>query len=195
MDHHERRSVESERRDGAGSKKRRHADHNAVVMGGGETKRREEHGVVRERRLTGELVATSSVEKAFASHERALSKANAYVKERCADEIDALQKAQARLDRKLKDVTASPQMTALEDVVYDCDQHVQREVRTAHRELQRTIDGIQDDVGLDASERSRRLHQLTEQVETEYTRLSTAYPATTRAQMLRSLGGVRLALM
>ena len=111
----------------------------------------------------------------------------AYVNEKCADEMDALRKAQDRLNKKIKEVTASREMETLEDAVYNSDRRVKQEMRIMQRELQDKFDAIQDDITLDNTERESQLRKLTDRVQTEYTRLSEAYPATMRAQMLRNL--------
>lgn len=133
------------------------------------------------------MVVHREIEQAFASNEDARTKLDSYVQQECRNELEALKEAQERLNDKLKEVNASKQKHTLDESVYNSDARLHKEMRHMQRNLQQTLDVIQDDLTLDSTERQRRLRELTQEVQTEYTRLSKAYPATMRAQMLRNL--------
>ena len=129
------------------------------------------------------------LEKNLKTYNDQLVKGEEYVKESCKDEIKALERAQHKLEKKLKKVMNSDTMKQIETELETSGDHVSVSMKKMSREVRK----MQDDILRleDESDRNDQIVALNKAVSKEYKNLVDSYPAAMRAHMLENLSNVR----
>lgn len=122
-------------------------------------------------------------------YNRKLQESEELLKNACKEEIQELEKAQQKLQKKLNDVLKSDEMTKLEQKIDDSGQKVDSCMRKMYNE----IDKMHEEFEKNPDTYDKNMMALNRAVAKEYTNLANKYPAAMKAQLLSNLtGGVRM---
>lgn len=128
-----------------------------------------------------------TLEDTMRRYDRSISKMNEFVQSECKTQIQAMERAQADLDARLKAVMARDEMKAMEEETQQHGDKMNTQLRRMHREFQRMEDEIYDDASMDTDERHLKLRTLHQAALDQYGKLSEKYPAAMRAQVLSNI--------
>ena len=112
---------------------------------------------------------------------------NSYIENACKDELDAMQKAQIALEKKLEDIMKDKKIRQMEDALQSQSDDVSIQMRKMQRELTRMENEIEDDITLSDKDRQNKMHSLHKAAVSQYKQISEKYPAAMKAQLLSNL--------
>ena len=112
---------------------------------------------------------------------------NSYIENACKDELDAMQKAQIALEKKLQDIMKDKKVRQMEDALQSQSDDVSIQMRKMQRELTRMENEIEDDITLSDKDRQTKMHSLHKAAISQYKKISEKYPAAMKAQLLSNL--------
>ena len=137
------------------------------------------------------LPGKETLEETIRRYDRSLVEMNEYVETQCKSELEAVTKAQADLEEKLRQVMSQDKMKAMEATAEDHGDQVNVQMRRMQRQLRAMEDDIYDDQTIDTKTRDEQLHALHKTALSEYGKLSEKYPAAMRVQLLSQVRCLR----
>ena len=125
-------------------------------------------------------------------HNKALEESQEYVTKQCERELTEFKRAQTKLDERLRSVMDSEQMQGYEKAIEKANAKATHSMRKVQREFTQMQYNIEDNDSIEANEKERQLHVLSDAVMHEYSEMTREFPSAMRAQMLSQLSGVKL---
>ena len=133
------------------------------------------------------LVLCSSLDSDMKHYDSVLRKGESLVKSKCKSELEKLEKAQRKFEKKLQDVMKSDEMIALHDEAENASKKASLSFTKVEKEIVRQQEKIKNDMTLDSKSKKNELVALQDAAVKEYSQLAEKYPAALRAQMLTQL--------
>lgn len=110
-----------------------------------------------------------------------------YVRRHCADQIDALEKAQRELNERMESLAKDEKYDSLCDKVDAREQNMQRAMRSVRRSFEDAACAVLEDKGLTPAERQAKLNEMMVCAQSELKELGVPMGALMRAQVLTIL--------
>lgn len=125
--------------------------------------------------------------------EEKITKFDSHINAECAQELQAVEAAQAALEKKLKRVLKTEQVVGMEHDLERSQNATKRQLTQMRRELEDMEEEIYADPSLDARAREVRASALHRAALSQIRRMQDAYPSAMRAQALSSMRTLTLA--
>lgn len=130
---------------------------------------------------------TQNMEDTIKRYDESITQMNSYIENACKDELDAMQKAQIALEKKLQNIIKDKKVRQMEDMLQSQSDDVSKQMRKMQRELMKMENEIEDDITLSEKDRQKKMHNLHKAAVSQYKRFSEKYPAAIKAQIISNL--------